>query len=577
METKQKDILYKLIQDDLTANTEELKKLLKPYKNGSVGIAQLNTICADLKYNSEKIINYIEIAQNIELDLVVFPKFALCGYPLKDTPNRYPNFVKENLKILEKIAKSTKNTTAVISFIVPDDKCYRDAIAIVSNGEIKKIIQKQQECTFTINGLKYAIALEDTNYENLKCDIIIDCTSNSIFEKGKDYASIAKRNAACVITVNQAGVSEQIPFKGASKVYDTHGKLMARAKSFEEQFLIVNPIENIGKIYPEYEYISKIGEEFSIDYEADLERTYKVLIQGIKDYFNKSGFKRAVLGLSGGLDSTVCAVLLTDALGKENVLGISMPSKITTQESKTDARQLAANLGIGFSTVPIKDMFDITSNCLENLFKEIETKWDSRYCGSYTNDNIQARSRAVILWGISNEFANSIAIATSDKSEIYMGYATINGDMSGGYAPIADITKTKLFALARWLNKNREEKNTIPESIIQKRPGAELAIDPNTGKPLCAEDALMPYEFMDEVIWRIENKKESYNDMINSTFLYEKYHDLSIEQKAQWLDKFYRRMASAVFKQTLLPPTTFVDTELFDKKFPLCSSGINYK
>lgn len=148
----------------------------------------------------------------------------------------------------------------------------------------------------------------------------------------------------------------------------------------------------------------------------------------------------------------------------------------------------------------------------------------------------------MFLWGISNEFGSTLPIATSDKSELYMGYATINGDMSGGFAPIADIPKTKLFALARWMNENRKVKNAMPQSIIDKKPGAELAIDPKTGKPLVAEDALMPYEFLDEVIWRIENKKEHYYDMLNSEFLYEKKHKVSQEQKIQWLDKFYKRM-----------------------------------
>ena len=183
------------------------------------------------------------------------------------------------------------------------------------------------------------------------------------------------------------------------------------------------------------------------------------------------------------------------------------------------------------------------------------------------------------LWGVSNEFESCIPIATSDKSEAYMGYATINGDMSGGFAPIADVTKTKLFALARWLNNNRKEKNVIPESIILKRPGAELAIDEKTGKPLKAEDALMPYEFLDEVIWRIENKHESYNDMINSEFLYEKENSVPKEQKTQWLDKFFRRMSFALYKGSIMPPSVIVDTQSINKYEyyqPITSSRINY-
>ena len=267
--------------------------------------------------------------------------------------------------------------------------------------------------------------------------------------------------------------------------------------------------------------------EFSLNYENDLERTYKAVILAIKDYFSKNGFKQAVLGLSGGLDSTICAVLLADALGPKNVLGVSMPSKLSSQGSKDDAYKLAKNLGINYIIAPIEKYHDLFSNNLENIFKEISSDWCNRYTNSFTQDNIQARSRAMILWGIANEFGATLPIATSDKSETYMGYATINGDMSGGFAPILDITKTKLFALARWMNKNRPVKNAIPEAIILKPPGAELAIDPKTGETLKAEDALMPYEFLDEVIWRIENLNQSINNMMQNEFIYEKKNAIS--------------------------------------------------
>ena len=264
--------------------------------------------------------------------------------------------------------------------------------------------------------------------------------------------------------------------------------------------MIVNPIKNIGEIYPLTNGPEKTLTEakaYTLEYNPDLERTYKTIVQGIKDYFHKSGFEKAVIGLSGGLDSSVCAVLLADALGKDNVFGISMPSVITSKESKNDARNLSQNLGINFLEASIKNVVDSINNSLKDIFTKVEIKWNNRLEESFTMDNIQARSRAVFLWGISNEFSKTLPIATSDKSELYMGYATINGDMSGGFAPIADVTKTKLFALAKWLNENRIQKNVIPQSIINKTPGGELSINPKTEKPLTAEDALMPYEFLD--------------------------------------------------------------------------------
>ncbi len=524
-------------------------------------------------------------------------------------------------------------------------KSYYNSVAILQNGEIKGIVRKSLlptysefndyryiepspvvgvqpdstlclldeenvvDCdkTISINGIKYGISICEDCWNNKdffdktlyskdpieelaseKPDVFINCSASPSRAKKEQLkhnmlSFTSNSYKTPMVYVNQVGAIDNSSFEGSSRVFSKDGALIARAKSFSEQFLIVNPLNKIGKIYPLTKGLEKTLTEqkiFTLEYENDLERTYKTIIQGIKDYFKKTGFKRAVLGLSGGLDSTVCAVLLADALGKENVFGISMPSKITSQESRSDAEILANNLGINFTEIPIKDMVDTTNRMFDKLFSDVEAKWNCRYKQSFTQDNIQARSRAMYLWGISNEFEKCLPIATSDKSELYMGYATINGDMSGGFAPIADVPKTKLFAFARWMNKNRKEKNAIPDSIILKRPGAELAIDPRTGKPLIAEDALMPYEFLDEIIWRIENKHEHYWDLINAKFQYEKTHEVSEKQKAEWLDKFYRRMSTALYKWSILPPSVIVESRSinkYDYKQPITSSRINYK
>lgn len=652
-----KELIYKLSEEydngaDAKIIEPELKKLLEPYKDGSIGLAQINPIAGDIEYNAAKVVKYIKHAENIGLDLVVFPELILMGYPIEDTIDRHPVIVEENVKWLKEIAKITTKTTAIVGFVEPrkydnlTGKKYYNSAAVLQNGKITGIIRKSllptysefndyryiepspvvgSQCADTlgcfseekienraktnlISGKKYAISIcedcwnnkeffNDTTLYSLdpieelskeKPDVFINCSASPTRAKKEQLkhnmlSFIAKKYSTPIIYVNQVGAIDNSSFDGSSRVFDKDGKLLARAKSFKEQFLIVNPHKNLGKIYPLTKGLEQTLTEakvYTLEYEPDLERTYKTIIQGIRDYFIKTGFKRAVLGLSGGLDSTVCAVLLADAIGAENVFGISMPSKITSKESKTDAELLAANLGINFTEASIKDMVETTNNCLQSLFKTVESKWDCRYKQSFTMDNIQARSRAIFLWGISNEFGSCLPIATSDKSELYMGYATINGDMSGGFAPIADVPKTKLFALARWLNKNREVKDAIPEAIILKKPGAELAIDPKTGKPLIAEDALMPYEFLDEIIWRIENKKEHYYDMLNSEFLYEKKNSISQEQKQQWLDKFYRRMSTALYKWSILPPSVIVDSRSinkYDYKQPITSSRINYK
>lgn len=421
-----------------------------------------------------------------------------------------------------------------------------------------------------------------------KPDILINMSSSPTRAKKEQlkhnmFSFVAKKYSLPIVYSNQVGAMDDISFDGSSRLYNAKGELIARNKSFEEQFTIVNPLKSTGCIYPltkELEKTLTSHKVFSLNYEPDLERTYKTIVQGIRDYFKKNGLKRAVLGLSGGLDSSVNAVLLADALGAENVFGISMPSKITSQESKDDAELLAQNLGINFAIAPIKEMVDMMNEQLYPLFDEVEKKWDLRCKHSFVQDNIQARSRATLLWAISNEFSYTIPIATSDKSELYMGYATINGDMTGGFAPIADVPKTKLFALARWLNTNRHKKNAIPESIILKPPGAELAINPKTGEALKAEEALMPYEFLDEIIWRIENKHESYNDMIHDKFLYERKHHVDLEQKKGWLDKFYLRMSKALYKWYIMPPSVIVEGRSINKmdyRQPITSGKIDYK
>ena len=630
---------------------DKFKNKILSQKRGLIGIAQINPIAGNIEYNAKKVVKYINLAQSIESDLVVFPELTLMGYPIEDTIDRYPIIVEDNIKWLKEIAKITTKTCAIIGFVEPREdinvgKKYYNSLAVIQNGAIKSIVRKSllpTYCEFNdyryfepspvvgcqsantlcnfdeskienhpktiiINGIKYGISICEDCWNNKeffnsnvlyskdpieelskeKPDVFINCSASPTRAKKEQLkhnmlSFISKKYKTPFVYVNQVGAIDNSSFDGSSRVFNKEGKLIARAKSFEEQFLVVNPIENFGEIYPLTNGPEKTlaeVKEYTLEYEPDLERTYKTILQGIRDYFNKTGFKKAVIGLSGGLDSSVCAVLLADALGKDNVLGISMPSVITSSESKNDAQNLAQNLGINFLEAPIKNVVDNIDKTLKEIFKKVETKWNNRFEDSFTMDNIQARSRAIFLWGISNEFSKTLPIATSDKSELYMGYATINGDMSGGFAPIADVPKTKLFALAKWLNENRAQKNTIPQSVINKKPGAELAINSETGEPLTAEDALMPYEFLDEIIWRIENKKENYYDMLNAKFLYEKHKNLPKEQKIEWLDKFYRRMSNALYKWSIMPPSIIVDSRSinkYDYKQPITSSKINYK
>ncbi len=599
-------------------------------KNSNIIVlAQLDPIPGNIEYNKNKAIECIKKANQIKASLVIFPELFLIGYPLGDILTRYPFIIEQTKKALEEIKNITTDTAVLIGFAEKNKekigKPFYNSTAFIQNKEIKKIIRKsllanyaehndyryfepakvnKEERIFTLNGIKYGVAICEDSWNDFDffeknlysidpikeiaphVDIIV-CPSSSCTRAKKEQLKhnmmkhISKKYNVKYIYVNQAGANDELVYDGYSRMYNENGELCAMARGFEEDFFILDLNSSENKINPlpkGLELTLNSQKEFSLDHTPDLERTYKAIILSIKEYFKKNNFKRAVLGLSGGLDSTICAVLLADALGEKNVLGISMPSKLTSSDSKNDARELAKNLGINFMEIPIKDLHETISNKFKNIFDEAQISFDNRYTQSFTQDNIQARSRAMILWGIANEFASTITIATSDKSELYMGYATINGDMSGGFAPISDVVKTKLFALARWMNENRPQKNAIPVSIINKPPQAELALDPKTGKTLLAEDALMPYEFLDEVIWRIENFNQSIDNMMKSKFLYEKNNTLDEKTKLEWLNKFFKRLNTALYKWYIAPIGPVIDGRSISKiefRQPI-TSDMNY-
>ena len=507
-------------------------------------LAQLNPIPADINYNKNKI---IEVLKNNDTDLIVFPKYFIYGYHNFDMLNKFHFIIEQINCALAEIQKYVKNYALISSF---------DGNYLINKNEIKKVE------TFNLNGETFEIIKNEEIKSNCNNLIYLDLAiskTNSEYFRNKKLISLAKSQNKNLYYLNQIGAIDELVYDGMSRIINSKGEIIAQAKTFEEDLLTIGKIEKNEFIVP-----TNLN-SFSLDYENDLKRTYKAIILSIRDYFSKNGFKQAVLGLSGGLDSTICAVLLADALGKENVLGVSMPSKLTSDESKFDGKILAENLGINYIEAPIKNYHEVFSNGFSKIFDEVSKHWCNKYTSSFTQDNIQARSRAMILWGIANEYGSTLPIATSDKSETYMGYATINGDMSGGFAPILDVTKTKLFALARWMNENRIIKNAIPENIILKPPGAELAIDPSTGKTLKAEDALMPYEFMDEVIWRIENLNQSIDNMMQNEFLYEKKNMLNKETKKLWLEKFFRRLNTSVYKWYISAPSPIIDANSINK------------
>lgn len=567
-------------------------------------IAQIDTIAGDIDYNSEKIINCIKKARENKADLIVFPELALSGYPFGDIFVRHCSLVKNELEALEHISMQTKGITALVGFVEPTDgngkKPFYNSVAVMQNGKITSIVRKKllpnysefndyryfepydgQSEVFEIKGERYGVLVCEDSFNEKSFfkengiyakdpvseimsknpTILVNCSCSPSrcgkeYVKNKLFSSIAKKYGVKYIYVNKAGYGDNLSFDGASRIYDETGKIILRAKSFEEDFVITEDLSGVINPLPEGSEKEIEINRFDGDYSSDLERTYKSIVFGIKEYFKKNGFKKAVLGLSGGLDSSVSAVVLADALGKENVWGISMPSKITSSESKNDAEVLAKNLGINFFEVPLASAIEPTKELLATAFENVKSE---KYAKSTTMENLQARLRATILWSVSNEHKEMLPIATSDKSEAYIGYATVNGDMSGGFAPVADVTKTKLFALAAYLNENREVKNVIPQSVLEKPPGAELKINPKTGKPVCAEEENMPYEFLDEIIWYVENCGYGYKELLKHKFYSEKAHPISEEEKIERINKFYRKSQFAVYKWHILPPSVITD------------------
>ena len=569
-----------------------------------IAIAQINTIAGNISSNSQKIIDCINNAKKNNVDLIIFPELALMGYPFGDIFIRHKSIITKQLKALEEITSDTKGITALVGFAEPtcdaNKKPFYNSVAVMQNGKIINIARKrllpnysefndyryfepskEPSKIFELNGEKYGILVCEDSFNDKsffksdalygvdpveelmkqKPDTLINC-SCSPSRCGKEYikhslfSSIAKKYSVNYIYVNQSGYADNLSFDGTSRIYDKSGELIFRAKTFEEDFVITSDLKGkINTLPVGMEKEININ-EFTPEYTNDLDRTYKSIVFGIKEYFKKNGFKKAVLGLSGGLDSSICAVLLADALGKDNVWGISMPSRITSKESKDDAKILAENLGINFLEIPLADAIDPLKNMLNSAFEIIKT---DKYEKSTTIENLQARLRATLLWSISNEHKQMLPIATSDKSEAYIGYATVNGDMSGGFAPIADVTKTKLFALGRFLNENRAQKNAIPQAILEKPPGAELKINPKTGKTVCAEEENMPYEFLDEIIWFVENLGFGFDELLKHKFYYEKKNKISVEEKTEWIKKFFWKSKCAVYKWHIIPPSVVVD------------------
>ncbi len=482
-----------------------------------VALAQLNATVGDIEGNTEKIVEYIGKAREGGADLVIFPELAITGYPPEDLLLK-PSFIRANREALARIIVETGDIAAIVGFVDEIGKNIYNAAAFIQNGKLSGVQHKThlpnydvfdekryfkpaaESYIFDLNGLKLGISICEyiwvdngpaAVHAEPGADFIVNISA-SPFHAGKSrerrelIARRAKENKIPIVYVNLVGGQDELVFDGRSYVFNKEGALIAECKQFEEDLVITNL--DGAEIIPE---------------DGDpLREIYGALILGIRDYVRKNGFEKVVIGLSGGIDSALTAALATDALGAQNVVGVSMPSAITSQASIADARRLAENLGIEFKVIPIIDAVNAYTAMLSEEFKGTEP--------DVTEENIQARIRGNILMALSNKFGY-LVLSTGNKSELAVGYCTLYGDMSGGLAAISDVPKTMVYKLARYINAMKG-KEVIPLSILTKEPSAELREGQKD------TDSLPPYEILDAILHAYIEENRSKEEIIGMGF-----------------------------------------------------------
>ena len=475
-------------------------------------LCQIDPIVGDIDGNKNKILEYISKAREAKADLVIFPELAICGYPPEDLLD-YPYFVKECLKATQDIADSCKGVHAIVGGIDLNPanqgrRLYNTAF-VLKDGEIVHRIHKTLLPTYDIfterryfeNNTQFQlINIKGKSLAISICEDIWDMHNDFIYAESpvkqlsalnpdthinicaspynqkkystrkKVISSAAKRMECTTIYLNQVGAQTGILFDGDSGVYNKKGDKLVNLKTFQEDSSIFDDSLNIVPIIDE-------------NYDKDLRVLEKALVYGIESYFTKMGFKKeAVLGSSGGIDSAVVQALGSKAIGGENLLAALMPSEFSSEGSVNDAIDLSNNLKNPYEIFAIKDIYKEFLGTLNPIFKDLPF--------SLAEENIQARSRGLILMAISNKTGRFL-LNTSNKSEMAVGYTTLYGDMCGGLCPIGDVYKTKLYELAKYINKDNE---LIPNNIIYKAPSAELRPDQKDS------DSLPEYEILDQLL-----------------------------------------------------------------------------
>ncbi len=523
------------------------------YKRIAVG--QINTTVGAFEENVNKIVDFSNRAARQGAELICFPELAVCGYPPMDLLER-PAFVEKNLDAVEEVAGRVENIEVVFGYVEKSNssvgKPIHNAAAWVEEGEVVSRHFKSLLPTYDVfNESRYfeegAVVVPGGPDENCAVTICEDIwnepevsesyhrelyarhpldeaqkynpelainISSSPFVRGKVkyrhklFKHLTEKYNLPLVVANQVGGNDSLVFDGNSMVLSEQGEVIGQAAGFEEELLIVDMDDKTC----------------APSFQSEEKTIYSALQLGLSDYMDKCGFESVVLGISGGIDSSLTATIAADTLGPENVMGLMMPTEISSDESVEHARQLIDNLGIESRLVPVQEVFEGYLDLLEDEFAG--EQWDT------TEENLQARVRGNILMAFSNKYGY-LVLAPGNKSELAVGYCTLYGDMTGGMGVISDVPKTMVYDLARWRN---ELEPVIPEEIIEKPPSAELSpgqID---------QDDLPPYDLLDEIIQRYVELHQSPAEMIRQGLDYQ-----VVNEVVKMIDRNeYKRQQAAV-------------------------------
>jgi len=564
-----------------------------------IGMAQINTTVGDLAGNETRILEVIAEARSLGVDLLTFPELAICGYPPEDLLLK-PQFIEENVKSLGRVVDNSSGLTIVVGFVDAREDIY-NAAAVIHDGKLAGVYHKiylpnygvfdenryfragTEYPVYVIAGTGVGITIcEDVWYEagpatvqaRNGAEVIVNISASPYhFGKGsfreRMLSTRAADNTAFFVYNNLVGGQDELVFDGNSMVLDEKGQLIARGKQFEEDLIVADlDVESVfrtrlhdprwRKGIPFQEKIEKPHPKLFISAAPPADpkpplpdrqvppgnlpgEIYAALVLGTRDYVLKNGFQKVVIGLSGGIDSSLVAAIAVDALGNSNVIGIAMPSHYSSPGSISDAQLLARNLGIELMTIPIAKTFQAYLNMLAEAVAGTQP--------NVTEENIQARIRGNILMALSNKFG-WLVLTTGNKSEMATGYTTLYGDMAGGFAVIKDVPKTMVYELSRHRN-SQADHELIPTSIIDKPPSAELRPEQKDA------DSLPPYELLDPILTAYVEEDKSIEQIIARGF------DSEIVNKAA------RLVDASEYKRRQSPPGVKITARAFGRDWRL--------